>query len=149
MNRSTLTALVIMGSPLLLSAQKPAAQTVAVRGCVERAQRDGSLSVATDGTTATPNSAPIEANSGELVNSFHLKDATPVDDKAATGRTEYVLQGSTSELAKHVGHSVEIAGTLLPSVADLQSDKARAAEGIRRVQVTGVKMVASKCATKP
>jgi hypothetical protein len=134
---------------LTVSAQKPATGTVAVRGCVERAQRDGSLSVSAAGTTATPNTAPAEANSGEMVNAFHLKDATPVGDTAATGRTEYALQGSASELAKHVGHQVEIAGALMPSVADLQADKSKPAEGIRRLQVTGVKMVASKCAAKP
>ena len=101
------------------------------------------------GTTATPNSAPTEANSGEMVNAFHLKDATPVGDNAATGRTEYALQGNGAELAKHVGHRVDIAGTLLPSVADLQADKTKPADGIKRVQVTQVKMVASECAAKP
>jgi hypothetical protein len=149
MNRTMLTAVVISGLSLAVSAQKPAGETVSVRGCVERAQRDGSLSVSPSGTTATPNTAPAEANSGEMVNAFRLKDATPVSDSAATGRTEYALQGNGAELAKHVGHQVEIAGSLLPSVAEQQADKAKPAEGIRRVQVTGVKMVASKCSVKP
>jgi hypothetical protein len=107
------------------------------------------LSATAAGTTATPNTAPSEANSGELVNAFTLKDATPVGEKASSGPTEYALQGHGSELAKHVGHRVEIAGSLLPSVAELQANKAKPAEGIRRVQVTGVKMIAPKCSTKP
>ena len=149
MNRSTLIAVVIVGLSGSASAQKPAGETVSVSGCVERAQRDGSLSATAAGTTATPNTAPTEANSGEMVNAFTLKDATPVGEKASSGPTEYALQGNGSELAKHVGHRVEIAGSLLPSVAELQANKAKPAEGIRRVQVTGVKMIASKCSTKP
>jgi len=149
MNRSTLIAVVVVGFSVSASAQKPAGETVSVRGCVERAQRDGSLSATAAGTTATPNTAPTEANSGEMVNAFTLKDATPVSEKAASGRTEYALQGNGAELAKHVGHRVEIAGNLMPSVAEAQADKTKPAEGIRRVQVTGVKMIASKCETKP
>ncbi len=149
MNRSALAAVVIVALSLTASAQKPAGETVTVSGCIERVQRDGTLSATAAGTTATPNTAPTEANSGELVNAFTLKDATPVGEKASSGPSEYALQGNVSELAKHVGHRVEIAGSLLPSVAELQADKAKPAEGIRRVQVSGVKMIASKCATKP
>jgi hypothetical protein len=149
MNRSMLTAVVISGLSLAVSAQKPAGEPVSVSGCVERAQRDGTLSVTATGTTATPNTAPIEANSGEAVDRFTLKDATPVGKDSSSPRTEYALQGQGSELAKHVGHRVEIAGNLLPSPADLQADKAKPADGIRRMQVTAVKMIASKCPTKP
>jgi hypothetical protein len=149
MNRSTPIAVVILGLSFTASAQKPTGETVSVRGCVERPQRDGTLSATSTGRTASPNTAPTEANSGEMVDAFTLKDATPVNEKANTGRTEYTLQGNTAELAKHVGHRVEIAGNLLPSVAETQTDKAKPAEGIRRVQVTGVKMIASKCAATP
>jgi len=149
MNQRTLIAVVVVGLSVTAAAQKPAGEAVSVRGCVQRAQRDGTLSVTSTGRTATPNTAPTEANSGELTDAFQLTDATPVSDKAATGHTEYVLQGSGSELAKHVGHRVEISGNLLPSAAELQADKKKPAEGIRRVQVTGLKMVASKCETKP
>ena len=149
MSRSRLIAVVIVGLSVNASAQNPAGESISVSGCVQRAQRDGSLSATAAGTTATPNTAPTEANSGEMVNAFTLKDATSVGEKASSGRTEYALQGNGSELAKHVGHRVEIAGSLLPSVAELQADKAKPAEGIRRVQVTGVKMIASTCSTKP
>jgi hypothetical protein len=85
-----------------------------------------------------------------MVEAFRLKAATPVSEKASSGRrTEYALQGNGSELAKHVGHQVEIAGSLMPAVAEMQADKSKPAEGTRRVEVTGVKMIASKCPTKP
>jgi len=148
-HKSALIAAVILACSFHASAQQPPANTVSIQGCVERAQRDGSLALTATGTTATPNTAPAEANSGELVNAFRLKDATPVGMKESTDRTEYALQGQGSELAKHVGHRVEIAGTLLPSVAERQADKAKPAEGIRGLQVTGVKMIDAKCATKP
>jgi hypothetical protein len=142
-------AVVILGLSFTASAQTPAGERVSVRGCVHRAQRDGTLSATATGRTATPNTAGTEANSGKLVDAFTLKDATPVNDLANTGRTEYALQGSAAELAKHVGHRVEIAGSLLPSVAEMQVDKSRPAEGIRRVQVTGVKMIGSECSATP
>ena len=50
MNRSTPIAVVILGLSLTASAQKPAGEAVSVRGCVERAQRDGSLSANATGT---------------------------------------------------------------------------------------------------
>jgi len=149
MHKSALIAVVVLTGSIAAYAQKPAADTVSVRGCVERAQRDGSLAITATVTTATPNTAPAEANSGELVNAFRLKDATPVGVKEANDRTEYALQGQGSELARHVGHRVEVVGSLLPSVADLQADKARPAEGVPGLKVTSVKMIDSKCPAKP
>lgn len=149
MNRGTPIAVALLGLSLTASAQKPAGEEVSVRGCVERAQRDGTLGATATGRTATPNTAPTEANSGEMTGAFTLKDATPVSEKANTGRTEYVLQGHGAELANHVGHRVEIVGNLLPSVAEMQADKAKPAEGIRRVQVTAIKMIAAKCSATP
>jgi hypothetical protein len=150
MSRSAPIAVIILGSSLTASAQMPAGETVSVRGCVTRVQRDGTLSATGTARTATPDTASTEANSGETIEAFTLKDATtPVGQKKTTGRTEYALQGSGAELAKHLGHRVEITGSLLPSVAEVQAEKVTAAEGIRRVQVTRVKMIAAKCSATP
>jgi len=148
MKRIATVALMIAAAAAAASAQTPG-DTRAISGCVQRAQRDGSLGLTAAGTTATPNTAATEANSGEMVDAYRLTNALPgVDGQTAGERTEYALQGNGAELAKHVGHQVEIRGRLLPSVADAQAEKTRPAEGINRFQVTEVKMLGAKCTPK-
>ncbi len=97
-----------------LQAQDTAARSkdkaVTVSGCVEQAQKTGSLADDTGaGTAATPSRAPIEANTAELVNAFLLTNATPTGDRSADkGPTSYTLQGREQELAKHKGHRVTV-----------------------------------------
>src|SRR5712692_6479674 len=149
MNRALIISFAIMGVALTAFAQKRAAESVSISGCVEQVQRDGSLGLTAAGTTATPNTAATEANSGEVVDAFRLTSATVSSGvKDSSDRTEYALQGNGPTRDKHVGHRVEIRGSLLPSVAESQTGKAGPAEGIARVQVTAVKMIATKCSNK-
>src|SRR5437870_4213536 len=50
----------------------PDGTAVLVAGCVERAERNGSLGGTIVGTSATPGTAPREANSGEVLDVFLL-----------------------------------------------------------------------------
>ena len=134
-----------------LSAQTPPAprSSVTVTGCVAAVQRDGSTGPKATGPQATPESAPFEANNPEPTNRFQLVDATstPAADKAKP--TTYALRGQETELAKHVGHRVQIAGGLMPPLASkLPSKAAATAETVRTVQVTSVKMVGTNCSVK-
>ena len=53
-------------------------------------------------------------------------------------------------MAKHLGHRVEISGSLMPPLeAKLPSRDAATAEGVRTVQVTSVKMIGTDCTAKP
>ena len=64
--------------------------------------------------------------------------------------TAYGLRGHDAELAKHVGHRVEIGGSLMaPLAAKLPPNSASTAEGVRTVQVSSVKMVGTDCSPKP
>src|SRR4051812_175076 len=122
---SILTTLLIAASALGQSAGKavPEASSqnqVTVSGCVSQPPRTGSLANETAGaTSATPNTAGIEANSSEPVNAFVLLDATPFKkgpgEASLDARTSYALQGHEAELAVHRGHRVEIVGYLMPS----------------------------------
>jgi hypothetical protein len=156
MTRTTTLCIVI--ASVSISAQTPSTAqkpTIAVTGCVAPAQRDGSLSTKSTLTPPAPENAATEANNPEPSGRFMLLDAVPVNPPAvATSsektakptRTSYALRGSEQELAKHVGHRVEITGALMPPpAAKLPSKTAATAEGIRAVQVETVKMLGTNC----
>src|SRR3990170_1392793 len=128
---ATLCAIVASVS---LSAQTPPAPTpsVTVTGCVAEVQRDGSLGVKATGPQATPETAAIEANSPAPTDRYQLLEATPAADAAQPAKTTYALRGQEKELAKHVGHRVEIAGSLAAPLASKVPAKAAAtADGTR------------------
>ena len=160
----------LLAASISLSAQTtpaPPAQTgssVSVTGCVAQVQRDGSMGAKGTGTTSTPETAPVDANSPDQTGRYQLIDATPIEGASqaqATGtsgtaksakpeKTTYALRGQEGELSKHIAHRVQITGTLAaPLEKKLPTQTAETAEGIRTVQVTAVKMVGRDCsATK-
>ena len=148
-----------------LSAQttpaKPTAPTAGrgthFTGCVAEVQRDGSLGPKATGTGATtPETAPMEANNPQPTNRYQLLEATPADGTgtastaAKPAKTTYALRGQEAELAKHVGHRVQIAGSLLaPLASKVPAKAAETADGTRTVQVSSVKMLGTDCSPKP
>jgi hypothetical protein len=158
----TMTLCIILASATI-SAQTPqtppAAQKtpISVTGCVAPAQRDGSLGTKPTLNPPPPEAAAGEANNPEPTGRFMLLDAAPVAPVAAAApqaeekstkqsRTSYTLRGHESELAKHVGHRVEVTGALMPPAeAKLPAQTAATAEGIRAVQVEAVKMIDTDC----
>jgi hypothetical protein len=146
---ATLCAIVASAS---LSAQTPPAPTpsVTVTGCVAEVQRDGSLGVKATGPQATPETAATEANNPTPTDRYQLLDATPAAGAAQPAKTTYALRGQEKELAKHLGHRVEISGALLaPLAAKLPPKAAATADAIRTVQVTAVKMLGTDCSARP
>ena len=106
-----ITAFVTIG-PQDTQTQAGNLAAVTVSGCLAQAARTGS---STDdagiGTTATPNTAGVEANSGDPVNAYVLLDATPITTRSEDRRdrrTTYGLQGREFELAGHRGHRIEV-----------------------------------------
>ena len=147
-----------LAASISLSAQTPQTQTgsISVTGCVAPVQRDGSLGAKPVVTPPPPDVAPIEANNPEPTGRFMLQAATvdgppPVADKTAKPKpTAFTLRGHEQELAKHVGHRVQITGTLMPPLAaKLPAQGAESAEGTRGVQVSSIKMLAATCPGKP
>jgi hypothetical protein len=122
-------------------------QAVTVSGCVAQAQRTGSLADDTPtATVATPNTAGIEANSGEPVNAYVLLDASPVAERGGRrgSRTSYALNGHEAELATHKGHRVEIVGHL-EAMPRVTTNSKMPATTTRRIAVNSIKMVADRC----
>ena len=156
----TLTFCLVIASASISAQTPPGAQkaTIAVAGCVAPAQRDGSLGSKATLTPPAPENAANEANNPEPTGRFMLLDAVPVNppaESAASGktttqtRTAYALRGREQELAKHVGHRIEITGTLLPpAAAKLPAKTAATAEGIRAVQVDTLKMLGTDCSAR-
>jgi hypothetical protein len=135
-----------------LSAQTTPAPTpsVSVTGCVAEVQRDGSLGVKATGSQATPETAANEANNPTPTDRYQLNDATPAAGGAQPAKTTYALRGQEKELAKHLGHRVQISGALLaPLASKLPAKSAATADAIRTVQVTTVKMVGTDCSPRP
>jgi hypothetical protein len=154
----TMTLCIVIAS-VSISAQTPTSTpktTISVTGCVAPVQRDGSLSTKPTLTPPAPESAATEANNPEPTGRFMLLDAVSVGSKpgveATSGasakqpRTSYTLRGHEQELAKHVGHRLEITGALMPPAASkLPAQTASTAEGIRGIQVETLKMVGTDC----
>jgi hypothetical protein len=131
-----------------MQASTPAAENskVSVEGCVERAQRNGSVGGTGLGTTSSPNTADRDANSSETLDVFQLSNAQPIPgDAANTERTSYALDGHEQELGRHTGHRVQITGMLAPPRAAATSTTAATAAGIRRIRVEAIKMVSASC----
>jgi hypothetical protein len=137
---------------LVVAAQQPTGSRVEVEGCINQAQRDGSLAGSGVGTTASPNTAATEANSGELVDEYLLTDATPLaprgPEPADRQRARYALDGKKDQLAAHLGQRVEIIGTVAPPKS---SGRGVTSEGLssgdRRIIVEAVKRLGSGCST--
>jgi len=150
----------VLAASVSLSAQSTPApgSSVSVTGCVAQVQRDGSMGAKGTGTTSTPETAPVDANSPDQTGRFQLIDATPMgadgkpvatagEDKSAKPvRTTYALKGQETELVKHQGHRIEVTGSLMPPLeAKLPAQVAKTAEGVRTIQVSAVKMVGTDC----
>jgi len=153
----------------LLSAQAPkAGEKVTVAGCLQRAQRNGSVGGTIVGTSASPNDAGVEANSGALVNAFLLSEATPVvagvpqapaagatanaPGTTATGTsgktdiTTFGLSGREVELERHQGARLQVTGTIVPAATSGRgTGDAATATGATRIQVESFKILAEKC----
>jgi len=158
----------------LLSAQEPqTGEKVTVAGCLQRAQRNGSVGGTIVGTSASPNTAPVEANSGAFVDAFLLAEATPVvagvpqasaaaaaanapgttaTGTSATGTsgktdiTTFGLSGHEAELERHQGARLQVTGTIVPAVRSGRgTGDAATAAGARRIQVESFKILAEKC----
>src|SRR6185503_14542825 len=75
-------------------------------------------------------------------------DAPRAATPAATSGSTYTLDDPANKLVAHVGHKVEVTGTLAPSAtASASGSTARASAG-QRLSVSEVKMISADCAAK-
>lgn len=161
------TALVLGLAFVGIDAQTPPStgERVTATGCVQRAQRDGSIGGTVVGTSAAPNTADDEANSSVMVDAFLLTDAVPstaasggattagtATEPSATGttgrteRTTFGLRGHEAELERNLGARVEVTGTVMPAAQSGRGTGGGAtASGAKRLNVESYKVLTEKC----
>ena len=101
---------------------------VVVTGCIQRGIQSPI------GTTGAAGAVPAAADASKFI----LTKASPVADATATPKT-YRLDAEDSQLTAHVGHKVEVTGTLdaKPAPGDAAAPS--------KLKVASVKMIAASC----
>lgn len=133
--------------PAAKAAAPAAADHITVTGCVERES-----SSATPGATGTSGSTS-PSSSGFVLN---VKPDSAAPSSSATAGTSgapssYRLDADDSKLSSHVGHKVEITGTLDKAMSGStapagSTSTASASSSAPKLKVDSVKMIAASCA---
>jgi hypothetical protein len=148
--KSVTTTIVVVGFTVALQAQSaktpangPAPVEVTVTGCVERAdQVAGSTTAAA--TVDSLTFMLIHAQRGTAAQTQPTA-TSGVKDDAKNG--SYRLDADVSTLNPHVGHKVEITGTLAPPAAPgASSVEPTSPSNAPRLKVAHVKLVSETCA---
>lgn len=103
---------------------------VVVTGCIQRGIQS---------PVGTSGAAGAAADASKFI----LTKASPVSDATATPKT-YRLDAEDSALTAHVGHKVEITGTL-DAAKPVAGDPAASATSPSKLKVASVKMIAASC----
>jgi len=148
---SAVLATVIAGVSVAAQTRENATgKPLTVAGCINRAVHDGSLAGSPGVPPASGSNAPQLANSNAPTNKFLLNGATPPDantqnDAAATAAAKtfsYVLDGAQADFEKHLGHHVEVTGTL---TVVREGAEPEIKNEVHHLRVTAIKMLAASC----
>ncbi len=143
----------------------PTDEAITARGCLQRAQRNGSLGGTVVGTSASPDRADDEANSSEMVNAFILAEAVRTESTTSAGGsadtrrptstsgtqggvelTSFGLIGHEADLERHTGAQLEVTGVVAPPASSGRGPGGAAtAAGTKRIRVASFKVLAEKC----
>jgi len=140
---SAMCAALVVGTALTLCAQESAtAKPITVTGSVGRAQEQPPAA-ATGTTTATPETKFVLTNA-----SAKTSETTGTSGTAAASTTaissEYRLDSDDAKLTAHVGHKVEITGTIERPSSTEQKPPASAANA-PTLKIESVRMISSTC----
>jgi hypothetical protein len=118
---------------------KAADDKVTVTGCLERAKETASATA-----TGTAGSAAASASTNKFVlnNVTSSPSATGTAGASATTASSYRLDGDDSKLTPHVGHKVEITGTVAKEASATGATMGASAP---RLKVEDVKMLDKAC----
>jgi len=134
-------------TPTSEAPQSTSSKNITVTGCVARAQQSPTGTTGTTGATATKSEAKFILTNASLDTSKATGAAGTTGSAAPSSTSiasEYRLDASDAKLSAHVGHKVEISGTVeAPSMSE-QKPAASAANS-PTLKVDTVKMIASTC----
>ena len=124
-----------------------AAKAITVTGCVAKAQQ---AATAPTGTAGAAGAAATEKETKFVLSSAAISPSATAGTAGATTppttavASEYRLDGDDAKLTPHVGHKVEITGTVEESKGATQAPAASAANA-PKLKVDNLKMVAPSC----
>lgn len=159
MKRATLMAAAFAFSTVAgAAAQTPspststtADKTVTVTGCLQ----DGSAAPAGSTTTAMPSFILANATMGGGSTPSTTGTTGTAGTAASARGVSYTLEGHDADLKSHVGHRIEVTGTVEPkSATGAAASPATATAGAAassandRLKVSSVKMIAADCTAK-
>jgi len=124
------------------TSQDTSAKNVTVTGCIERA------TASPTGTTGSTSAAPATRDAQFVLKNTasSASSSTPAAGAAPSTAvaSEYRLDADDVKLTPHVGHKVEITGTVEPSTAAPESSAASKMSG-PKLKVNNVRMIAPTC----
>ena len=130
-------------------------EKITVVGCL---QPDTAASTTTSaGAYKLTNATMADARSSSSTSSTATGTTGTTGTATAGMGSSYVLDGRDTELKNHVGHKIEVTGTLeshkgmsstSPSATSSGSASTHMNDGAQRLQVASVRMIASDCSAK-
>lgn len=172
MKRTVCMAAAILCASALATAQSPTTTTasasttandkITVSGCLQ----GGAASSSTTASTSTASSSmsnyvliPMAADTtaGTAGSTTTTTATTDKSDMRTRGTTQYVLDGRDSELKNHVGHRIEVTGTIgsqgdhgkaATSTTTSGSASTRMNHPTETLKVSSVRMISSSCSAR-
>jgi hypothetical protein len=122
------------------TSQDRTAKDVTVTGCIQRATESPT------GTSGTAGAKDVQF----VLKSTPSAPSSPTEPPAAASSTaaasEYRLDAEDVKLTPHVGHKVEITGTIEPPMSSAAPESASASRmSAPKLKVNNVKMIAATC----
>ena len=126
------------------ASQSAAAKKITVTGCVAKAQQPQAPTGTAGSTGAAASGKETFVLSGAAMSSSAATGTAGAAPSATAIASEYKLDAADAKLTPHVGHKVEITGTVEESKAATQPPAASAANA-PTLKVDDLKMVAPSC----
>ena len=121
--------------------QSAAAKKITVTGCVAKAQQAATGTTGATGAAASAKETKFVLSDAAMSSSATADTAAP---PATAIASEYKLDAADAKLTPHVGHKVEITGTVEESKGPTQAPAASAANA-PTLKVDNLKMVSASC----
>ena len=126
------------------ASQSAAAKKITVTGCVAKAQQPQAPTGTAGSTGAAASGKETFVLSGAAMSSNAATGTAGAAPSATAIASEYKLDAADAKLTPHVGHKVEITGTVAESKGATQPPAASAANA-PTLKVDDLKMVAPSC----
>jgi hypothetical protein len=135
---ATTAALLAQTPPPAQSSQSASAKSITVAGCIQRAEK------APTGTAGTAGAVSSAADIKFVLTNAAMSPAGATSPPATSVASEYKLDADDAKLTPHVGHKVEITGTV-EAARTMSQPPAASAANAPTLKVDNVKMVAPTC----